>query len=275
MNRREFLAAGAGVAGWVNELRAAAPLKVGMADWSLGRRDATVFELAKQCSLDGVQVDMGRVRDGMPLRRPEVRQQYRDAARAAGLTVPSTNIGEFNNFPLADEPRSVIWLLDSIEMARDLGARISMVPFFGRGELKENNAPQIDRLVDLMKEAAPLAEKAGLVFGLENTLSADANMRILDRVGSPALKVYYDVGNSSVRNYDVPAEIRALGSRICEFHIKDGRNLLGQGRINFEAIAAAIRDIQYRGWLTLETATLNDAVTTTKANAAYARKILG
>ena len=46
-------------------------------------------------------------------------------------------------------------------------------------------------------------------------------MDILNRVGSPAVKVYYDVANSHKQGYDIYKEIRMLGKNICEFHAKD------------------------------------------------------
>ena len=68
-----------------------------------------------------------------------------------------------------------------------------------------------------------------MIIGLENYLSADDNLKIIDRVGSPALKVYYDVGNSTDKGCDIDKEIRHLGKRICEFHFKDGNFMLGAG----------------------------------------------
>src|SRR5208283_1961648 len=76
----------------------------------------------------------------------------------------------------------------------------------------------------------------------------------IDRVGSPAVKVYYDVGNSTDKGRDVAKEIRALGSLICEFHAKDGDYMLGQGRIDFRQVRKAIDDIHYTGWIQIEAA---------------------
>ena len=47
-------------------------------------------------------------------------------------------------------------------------------------------------------------------------------MRLLEQIGSPAVKVYYDVGNSTDKGRDVAREIRLLRDLICEFHFKDG-----------------------------------------------------
>jgi hypothetical protein len=54
-----------------------------------------------------------------------------------------------------------------------------------------------------LKELAPAAEKAGVDLGLEDTISAEDNVRIMERAGSPAVRVYYDVGNSTNNGFDV------------------------------------------------------------------------
>ena len=74
---------------------------------------------------------------------------------------------------------------------------------FGRGDLDMGKTAEIDHLVKVLKDVAPKAEKQGVIIGLENYLSAEDNMRIIDRVGSPAVKVYYDVGNSTDKGRDV------------------------------------------------------------------------
>ncbi|MCL5098680.1 MAG: sugar phosphate isomerase/epimerase [Candidatus Omnitrophica bacterium] len=112
-----------------------------------------------------------------------------------------------------------------------------------------DNKTAVDQFVDLMKEVGPRAEKAGMSLGLESYLSAKANLELLDRIGSPAVEVYYDVGNSTDKGYDIYSEIRQLWARICEFHVKDGNYLLGQGRIDVKKVRAATDDIGYRGWM--------------------------
>jgi len=77
-------------------------------------------------------------------------------------------------------------------------------------------------------------------------------VEILDRVGSKAVKVYYDVCNSNDRGYDIYKEIRRLGPLICEFHAKENGSLLGQGKVDFQKVRAAMNDIGYSGWIQIE-----------------------
>ncbi len=73
-------------------------------------------------------------------------------------------------------------------------------------------------------------------------------------MSSSALKVYYDVGNSTDKGRDVTKEIPLLGERICEFHFKDDGFMLGQGRIDFKKVRRAIDQIEYSGWIHIEAA---------------------
>jgi sugar phosphate isomerase/epimerase len=234
--------------------------KIGACDWSLGRRDPTCFDLAKEIGLDGVQVDLGRPENGLQLRRPEVQKNYRAAARKTGVAIGSLALGALNQVALKSEPRAAIWLHDSLATAQALGVKVILIAQFHNGDLK-GDAAGIDRTVGLLQELAPRVERAGLILGLENYLSAEENLAILDRVNSPAVQVYYDVGNSMDKGYDIYAEIRQLKGRICEFHAKDGKFMLGQGRVDFQKVRAAMDDIGYRGWIHIEAAAPNGIAT--------------
>ena len=109
-----------------------------------------------------------------------------------------------------------------------------------------------DAVVQRLKKVAPRAEKAGVTLGIESWLSADQHMDIIERVGSPAIKVYYDVANSNKAGYDIYNEIRRLGKLICEFHAKDYDDLYGKGSIDFKLVREAMDDIGYRGWFVME-----------------------
>jgi sugar phosphate isomerase/epimerase len=146
--------------------------------------------------------------------------------------------------------------------------------FFGKGALQTR--AEMDYVGDFLKEIGPEAEKTGVVLGLENTISAEDNARILDRAASQAVRVYYDVGNSFNNGFDIYKEIRWLGKdRICEFHLKDNPHLLGRGKIDFTKIIQAILEIGFSGWAQLETvAPSGDVKKDMKTNLDYIRGLL-
>lgn len=226
--------------------------RLGACDWSIGKMgDPSAFELARQIGLDGVQVSLGTLKNNMRLRQAAVQQEYQDAARAAGLEIASLAIGELNEIPYKSDPRTIPWVSDSIDVCRALGVNVVLLAFFSNDDLTGDKTG-VDEVVRRLKVVAPTAEKAGVRLGIESWLSAEEHLSIIKRVGSPAVKVYYDVCNSNDRGYDIYREIRMLGSRICEFHAKENGALLGQGKVDFQRVREAMDAIQYSGWVQIE-----------------------
>lgn len=254
-------AQGAAVAAAASNLRPllAAPesrwFKIGACDWSLGKgSDLAAFDVARQIGLDGVQVSLGSQEDDMHLHQGAMQKAYLEKAQKTGVEMVSLALGELNSVPLKSDPRAAKWLAASVDVCRALGMTVVMPAFFGDGELDVKNAKEIDRVVEVLREIAPKAEKKKVIIGLENRLSAEDNIKLIERVGSPAVRVYYDTGNSHYQNRDIYQEIRTLGKLICEFHVKDGSNVLGQGPIDFGKVRKAIDAIGYSGWIVLESA---------------------
>ncbi|MEN6498591.1 MAG: sugar phosphate isomerase/epimerase family protein [Thermoguttaceae bacterium] len=280
--RRAFLQALAAVGGIaaapqlvsafaMSEARAAGQLRLGSCMIGL--------EQAKQVGLDGVEVGVGGAADQLQIADPAVRQKYKDQMKSTGLVISSLMMGLLNSYPLASDPRGPAWLEQSIEAAKDLGAKVILVAFFSKGSLLENGQVKkadVDVVVERLKAAAPKAKAAGVILAIENTLSAQQNAEILDRIGHDSVRIYYDVGNTTNQGYDVPAEIRFLKDRIVIFHFKDNPHYLGEGKVQFPAIATAIREIGYQGWIVLETVSpAKNPVADATRNAAYVRKLLG
>jgi sugar phosphate isomerase/epimerase len=226
--------------------------KIGACDWSIGKMDNPgAFEVAKEIGLDGVQVSLGTVSNPMHLREPEVQQKFKDAAKKEGVQIASLAIGELNEVPYKSEPRTIEWVSASIDVCQALGLHTVLLAFFSNDDLRDD-ASGVDEVVRRLKAVAPKAEKAGVALGIESWLNADQHLKIIERVGSPAVKVYYDVCNSNDRGYDIYKEIRQLGRLICEFHAKENGTLLGQGKVDFKRVRQAMDDIDYHGWIQIE-----------------------
>ena len=143
--------------------------KIGACEWSLRKEDPSSLDVAKKIGLDGVLVNMGRVHDDMHLRQPAVQQAYLAAAKRIGVEIASLALGEMNNVPLKSDPTAEQWLADSIAVMKALNVNIVLVAAFHKGDLLGDKAG-IDRTVEILKKHAA-AEKAGVIFGLENYLS--------------------------------------------------------------------------------------------------------
>jgi L-ribulose-5-phosphate 3-epimerase len=281
MSRREMLAAGtAGL--WcgpmLRSLLAAEEkpsFSIGACDWSIGAGGSLkAMEIAKQLGLDGVEVSFGAPGGQTDLRKEEVRAQYKKAADENGLAIASLAMGVLNRTPYSSDEQAEKWVEACVDVMTKMGQKRVLLAFFGSGDIK--GKPELQKeVIRRLKRVAPKAEKAGVVLGLETWLDADDHLRILDAVGSPAVQVYYDVANMTKQGYDICKEIRRLGKRICQFHMKENGHLLGKGKVDFPKVKEAINEIGYRGWLVIESArprgmSLQEAYT---ANQKYLRSV--
>ena len=108
---------------------------------------------------------------------------------------------------------------------------------------------------------------------MESTLTAAEHQQILDQVGSPAVGVYYDMGNATGLGYDAAAEIRQLGNAIAQMHIKDtAGSHAGEGEVDFPAVIEATHAIGYSGWFVLETPSNGDPVASAIKNLNFVRE---
>jgi L-ribulose-5-phosphate 3-epimerase len=262
------------------------PAGIGICDWDLGHTPDAPFTpstpasefvpLAASVGYEAIQVSVGTSPDNVMLRDNDVRKKYIELGKQHNIVYCSVAVGSILHYlPLTAEPQSAVFVIDGLEAAQALGAKNILIAFFFDGDLLERDASgsyvnissgmlpeyrwkerDIERLIALMKQVVPRAEDLGVVLGIENTLTADQNLQIIDEIGSPMVQVYYDIANTTSMGYDAPGEIRKIGNdRCCEIHIKNiGSKLLygNEGKVDMEACARAISDIGYDKWLVIE-----------------------
>jgi len=227
--------------------------RIGVCDWTIGHRcDPAALARAKKIGLDGVQVDFG----GGPSKDPalfdaDLQKRYLEEVKTQEVRIASLALGVLNEVAYKSDPRAEKWVDQAIDVAQALRQRVILLAFFSKGDLKNDKAGT-DAVVGKLKNIAAKAEKARVTLGVESWLSAAEHLALLDRVGSDAVQVYYDVANSHKMGYDIYQEIRTLGKRICEFHAKDYDDLYGKGSIDFPRVREAMDAIGYRGWLVME-----------------------
>ena len=254
------------------------PLRIGMTDWNLGKRgDITKIALAREIGLDGIQVSLTFPTDGSPhLREPKTQAAFKQAALDQGIQICSLAIGSpgKSRLPLHTNPAAAILLVEAVEVARNLGTTNILLPILGDSHIHMDNQQEVDTFVAMMKEVARYAEQAGVVVAIEDWLSADDNLRLLDAIGSDAVGVYYDARNIKSSVHDPYGEPARLGRRINQVHIKNGPKLMRDTDIlDWPRLAQEYVDIGYRGWYVLETdSPSNDLIADTRANIEYVRK---
>lgn len=122
-----------------------------------------------------------------------------------------------------------------------------------------------ERSLASLKKCIPTAQRYKVSIGIENVwnkfLLSPLELRdFIDKIGSPYLGAYFDVGNSLLTGY--PEHwIRVLGKRIKKVHLKDFKTAVGningfvdllEGDVNWAEVMKALEEIGYDGWLTAE-----------------------
>lgn len=226
------------------------------------------FRFAQRIGLDGIQYSFGAEGNGLDLRARENRDRARAIVKETGVAISSLGIGLLNKVPLATTDEADLLVADCLEAMvrlkeeaaqledRELAARVSptivLLAFFGEADIN-GDADRMEVVIEKLKRFAPIAEKHGFILGIESLLSEADHRRMIEGVGSPAVKVYYDTANSARMGYDIYAEIESLGARnICEIHLKQDEDLLGKGKIDFAKVKSLLEKINYQGWLILE-----------------------
>jgi sugar phosphate isomerase/epimerase len=285
LNRREFvknaafgLACAAGPVSVLADDMKVLPLRVGMTDWNLGQRgDVSKVELARQLGLDGIQVSLIFPEDGsLHLRSPKVQEEYKKAALANRIQICSLAIGSpgKSRQPLHTNPAAAILLVEAVEVAKNLGTTDILLPVLGNSHIHMENQDEVNTFVAMMKEVARYAEKAGVVISLEDWLSAEDNLKLLNAIGSDYVAVYYDAWNIKLKIHDPYGEIKLLGKHIHQAHVKNGNKLMReQEALDWPRLSEEFYQAGYRGWYVLETSCPSgDLIRDTKDNVDYVRK---
>lgn len=245
-----------------NSLTKKRRLKIGACDWSIGKSaDVTGIELAHRIGLEGIQVNLGSEANNLHVRQAEIQKAYLEASKKFKVKIASLAIGELNNVPYKSEPRTEQWVWDSIDVAKAFDVNVILLAFFAKNDLRNDELGKKE-VVRRLKMVAPKAEKMGVILGIESYLSAEEHMEIIQQVGSPNVKVFYDFRNSADAGYDVIKEVKWLGKEnICELHMKENGVLLGAGTLDWQKICETLLAMDYYGdgWMQIEWSMPKDA----------------
>ena len=225
-----------------------------------GDRDGDRFEAASSLGLDGIEVDLKLDELGAPGR--ERLRELDELRRTTEVRIPSFSLGALNEGGLGhDDPAvreaAITAVKRAIDWAGPLGAEVILIPFFFKGSIRNDEAAR-DRTVNAFRELCPSAERLGVTLAYEGDLSAADITDLARRVESKAFGCYYDFANAVWLGYDPAAEIRELESLLCQVHMKEAKETTGdarpgEGRVDFRACARALTEIDYSGWMIMET----------------------
>lgn len=180
----------------------------------------------------------------------------------------------FVNHPELHEP-FLQNVRETIEVAKTLGVdQLTVIPGMLRDDLPREK--QIEACIEGYKKAAPLCEDEEITLMLEplNPLidhkgvlvsRTDEAARIVREVGSPYIRILYDVYHQQITEGNLINTIEDYYRKdplIHYFQIADtpGRNEPGTGEINYSKVLESIFQMGYRGYVGLELRPRTDEV---------------
>jgi L-ribulose-5-phosphate 3-epimerase len=258
--------------------------KIGVCDWMmLKRQKPGAFPLAKEIGADGVEVDMGslgqRPTFDNHLADPHIRQQFLDAARQLGLEICSLAMSGFYAQSFAERPTVPQMVQDCIDTMTAMNVKTAFLPLGVTCDLVKHPGLR-PAVVARLKAIAPRAEAAGVVIGIETALDAAGEVKLLEDVGSPAIRSYFNFANAVQNGRDLIAELHTLGKeRLCQIHgtDQDGVWLQDDPKIDMPKVKQTLDNMAWSGWLVIERSRSAKNSRNVKwnfgANAAYLKSI--
>jgi sugar phosphate isomerase/epimerase len=235
-------------------------------DWPFDR----AFAFARACGYTGIEIapfTLARyATDISPQQRAQVWQQ----AKAAGLEVVGLHwlLAKTEGFYLTSPEKMVRnktadYLCELARLCRDLGGSIMVL-----GSPQQRNLlpgvtkPQaMQYAADVLTAALPVLEECGVTVAVEPLgpaegdflLTAAEGRELINLVGSPHVRLHLDC-KAMASEAQPPADIiRANRDIMAHFHANDpNRQGPGMGQLDMKPIFQALKDIDWRGWVSVE-----------------------
>jgi sugar phosphate isomerase/epimerase len=209
---------------------------------------------------------------------PEMGEERLGRLRAQLIrrNLPISNINAFTLFAKGDTYHPT-WIEDDvrlvgeriehtknvIRMAGELGAKtISLQPGGPLGHIDRETG--LRRYEAGLRECLPLAKECGVVLMVEPEPGLLIQrwgecMEFLERVGDENLKMNCDLGHFYCVGEDPAEVVRKCAKWIAHIHVEDilenrvhQHRIPGEGAMDWEGIFAAVGEVGYAGWLTVE-----------------------
>jgi len=235
-------------------------------DWPL----AKACDFAAACGYTGLEVApftlAPLVTELSGLERSEIRRTIaRAGLECVGLHWLLAKTEGFHvAHPDADvRRRTTDYLAELARLCHELGGRVLV---FGSPKQRSllpgmSRATAEDHIHEVFSRLVPVLETTDTVVALEPlspvetdvlTTAADT-CRMIDRIGSPHVRLHLDVKAMASEAAPIPDIIHASARHLEHFHAND-ENLQGPGfgAVDFLPIFRALDDIRYAGWVSVE-----------------------
>lgn len=221
------------------------------------------FRAVKAAGFDGIEMDA----PGMNVE--ETRLAISESGLPVDGTVNSTHWQIRHTDPDAEvRAKALESLREALRATHAVGGHTTLL-VIGHG--KDGNEDEIwKRSIDNISQAIPLAAELGVCIAIENVWnhflydheggsdqSAEKYVKYVDELNSPWVGMQFDIGNhwkyGSMGDW-----IRQLGKRVVKLDVKGFSRAenkfspIGEGDIDWADVRAALREINFYGWVAAE-----------------------
>lgn len=198
------------------------------------------------------------------------RQRIRDAAARHGIEVAGIHWvlvkpeGLYINHPdAALRQRTAQYFCDLVDFCADLGGKVMVVGSPKQRTILPDVSPEQARdwAAATFRSAVEQAEQREVTICFEPLAPAETNfintaaeaLQFIQQVPSPRFKIILDVKAMCAESKPIPQIIREAWPHFAHFHAND-RNLKGPGfgAVDFKPIAAALKEVGYQGFISVE-----------------------
>ncbi|MDR0712238.1 MAG: family 78 glycoside hydrolase catalytic domain [Prevotellaceae bacterium] len=233
--------------------------KVSVCDWMmLKRQKIGAVELASELGADGLELDLGslgkRVSFDNKLTEKSFQELFISECNRLGVEFSSLALSAFYGQSFAARENYESLIDEAIASMVALKVKRAFLPMGNQSDLAKN--PELYPVVlERLKVVAQKAEKAGVIFGIETTLDAKGEAKLIDEVGSPSVRSYVNFSSILKRKGDVIAELKILGkNRIMQIHATntDGFWIQNDPQLNMPKVKETLDKMGWSGWLVVE-----------------------
>ncbi|HEU5366351.1 MAG TPA: TIM barrel protein [Hanamia sp.] len=233
--------------------------KVGVIDLMLLKRQKLgAFQVAKDVGADGLEVDMGglgnRVTFDNKLLTDSIREQFLNKAKELDLQICSLGMTGYYAQSFCERPQFIQSVQDCMKTMKLMNVKVAFLPLGVQCDLVKSPGLR-DSVVSRLKVAGKMAQDAGVVIGIETALDATGELKLLQDVGSPAIKSYFNFSNAIKNGRNLEKELRILGRyNIVQIHCTDddGVWLQNDPKIDMHKVKATLDKMGWSGWLVIE-----------------------
>ncbi len=179
----------------------------------------------------------------------------REMAENSGVSIVSACFDYLMKYTLFERDQNHLRASSVLELAipklAKMGVKIITIAFVEDVAIKtQDEKTQIRKALNLSRVQL---EKYNMSIAIETEMDGEELKDYIDSFDNYRIGVCYDTGNCITMGHDLAGDIRILGSRIQEVHLKDRKIgsresiCLGSGDVDFDDCFSAFKSINFNG----------------------------